>query len=252
MKEFKADKLTVKSYPTRKEMAEGAAADAVKALKEALASKDQINIIFAAAPSQSDFLEAVGNAEGIDWGRVNAYHMDEYVGLPADSEQSFVHYLKTNIWSKISLGSIHCLNSAVEDGDAESRRYSELLSKVAIDFVFMGIGENGHIAFNDPSVADFKDSKAVKVVELETSCRMQQVHDGCFPTLESVPQYAMTLTVPTLFSGKQLFCVVPTKLKAQAVSNALNGEISEVCPASILRNHPNAYLYLDADSASLL
>lgn len=252
MKEFMAGKLMVKACDSRPQMAQLAADDAAEALRTALAKKEEINIIFAAAPSQSDFLDALSKAQGIDWGRVNAYHMDEYVGLPTESDQSFVAYLKANFWDKVPLHTVYALNTAAKDAEAECSRYSALLEKAEIDFVFMGIGENGHIAFNDPSVADFKDSKRVKVVKLETVCRQQQVHDGCFAELDLVPEYAMTLTVPQLIQGKRLFCVVPAKTKAQAVYHTIYGEVSEKCPASILKTHDNACLYLEPDSASLL
>lgn len=251
-REFQVDQLRVRAYDSRALMARGAAEEAARALRQALAEKDELNVIFAAAPSQSEFLEALSKQPGIDWTRVNAYHMDEYVGLPENTRQSFVHYLETNFWSKVPLHTVNRLNTAAKDAQAECERYAGLLAKAEIDVVFMGIGENGHIAFNDPGTADFSDPKKVKVVRLETVCRNQQVHDGCFASLEQVPEYAMTLTVPVLFSGRRLFCIVPAKTKARAIYDTLRGEISEKCPASILRRHPDACLYLDPDSASLL
>jgi len=248
---FVVDKLTVKAYDSRNEMGACAAAEAAAALKKALAEKDVIKAIFAAAPSQNEFLASLIADKDIDWTRIEAYHMDEYINLASDAPQGFGNFLRDRIFGKVPFKSVSYLNGNAECLDCECKRYSELIEG-GVDFVFMGIGENGHIAFNDPPVADFNDSKLVKVVELDQKCRQQQVNDGCFASIDLVPTHALTLTVPALFSGKQLFCIVPAPTKADAVKATLQGPINETCPASILRRHDNAVLYIDNDSSAKL
>ena len=250
-KQFKVDNLDVKVYDTRLAMGKGAAEDAVAYLKDLLAKKDEIYMIFAAAPSQNEFLAAVAEAEGIDWGRVHALHMDEYVGLPADAPQGFGNFLRRAIFDKVPFASVDYIGTS-SDAEESIGRYDAILAAHHVDVVFMGIGENGHIAFNDPHVADFDDPKRIKKVDLDLTCRTQQVHDGCFAALEEVPEYALTLTCPTLFSADRLFCVVPAATKAAAVKATVEGPVSAKCPATILRRHAAATLYVDADSASLL
>ena len=249
---FKKDLLTVNVYKTRTEMGVSAANDIKAKILELLEKKETINMIFAAAPSQNEVLEALANDKTIPWNRVNAYHMDEYIGLSADAPQGFGNFLKEHIFGIADFKSVNYIDVTATDADAECERYSKLLRENPTDIVVMGIGENGHIAFNDPPVADFRDVKKVKSVVLDEICRNQQVHDGCFATLDEVPKMAITLTVPTLFAGNYLFCIVPAKTKALAVRDTINGVISEKCPASVLRMHTNAILYLDSDSASLL
>lgn len=251
-KEFMADKLTVKIYDTRKAMGLEAAKEAAAYIKSILSQKDEINMIFAAAPSQNEFLAALIADKEIAWDRVNAFHMDEYIGLDKDAPQGFGNFLRDRIFGLVNFKSVHYLQGNAADPEQECRRYSELLRSRKIDVVCMGIGENGHIAFNDPHVAKFDDPSLVKVVELDQKCRMQQVNDGCFETIGQVPTHALTLTIPALMSGGRLFCVVPARTKAQAVKNTIQGKVEEACPASILRTHDCATLYLDQDSSSLL
>ena len=246
------DCLTTKIYPTVVAMGEGAAKEAADRICALLAEKEEINMIFAAAPSQNAFLESLIADEHIDWKRINAFHMDEYIGLPADAPQGFGNFLKAHIFGLAPFKSVNYIDISATDAEAECARYSALLAQYPTDIVVMGIGENGHIAFNDPPVADFADTKAVKPVLLDEICRNQQVNDGCFATIDDVPKYAITLTVPTLFAGDHLFCIVPAKTKANAVKATICGEIGEACPATILRRHENAVLYLDGDSSSLL
>lgn len=249
-REFMKERLAVRVYGTRAGMGAAAARDVEAAIAEVIAAKGRCNVIFAAAPSQNEVLAALA-ASKIDWPRVHAFHMDEYVGLPADAPQGFANFLRAALFDKVPFGSVNCLDAGANP-ESEAARYAALLRANPADIVVMGIGENGHIAFNDPHVADFSDPAVVKVVELDETCRMQQVHDGCFPALGAVPKSALTLTVPTLFAAKRAFCVVPAATKAKAVRNALAGPVSEVCPASILRRHPRAVLYLDPDSAALI
>ncbi len=253
MKEFMKDSLAVKIMPNRDEMGKVAAADIHDTIAQLLEVKQRINMIFAAAPSQNDVLAHLTAYTDIDWSRIHAFHMDEYIGLPVElADKSFGTYLHAHVFGKVPFGSVNLINATAVDSAAECARYAQLLCENPTDIVVMGIGENGHIAFNDPWVADFEDPQPVKVVPLDQVCRMQQVNDGCFASLEQVPEYAITLTCPTLFSGSHLFCIVPAKTKAAAVKRTLEGEINHDCPATILRCHGSAKLYLDADSSAVL
>ena len=252
MKSFKKDLLTVNIYDSRDEMGRAAAADIKEKIITLLGEKKEINMIFAAAPSQNEVLYALATDKEIPWNRVNAFHMDEYIGLSADAPQGFGNFLRDHIFGLADFKSVNYIDISAKDADAECERYARLLADNPTDIVVMGIGENGHIAFNDPPVADFNDSKAVKPVQLDEICRNQQVNDGCFAKIEDVPKTAITLTVPTLFKGDYLFCIVPAKTKARAVRATVCDEINEKCPATILRRHERAILYLDGDSSALL
>jgi glucosamine-6-phosphate deaminase len=249
MKSFYAGKLAVKLYATREEMGLCAAREAADRMKRLLSGKKEINVIFAAAPSQNEFLAALSADEEIEWGRIHAFHMDEYIGLSKEASQGFGNFLRERIFSKVPFKSVHYLNGNA-DPARECDRYAALLKEYPPDIVCMGIGENGHIAFNDPHIARFFDEERVKVVELDTRCRQQQVNDGCFLSLEEVPTQALTLTIPALLSAREIFCVVPGKTKQEAVFHTVTGNISEKCPASILKIHDHAVLYLDQDSWS--
>lgn len=250
IKAFDADSLHVKVYKTRDEMGQAAAKEAIAHLRALLARQASVSIVFAAAPSQSEFLAALCKAEGIDWGRVSAFHMDEYIALPASAPQGFGNFLRRAIFGCVPFARVEYLNGNAMDIAAECRRYTALLEAAPPDIVFMGIGENGHIAFNDPPVANFSDPVWVKPVLLDAMCRQQQVNDGCFASLEEVPVAALTLTVSALMQGKALFCMVPAKTKRAAVQAAVQGPIDTACPASILRTHPSARLYVDGDSGA--
>lgn len=255
MKTFTKDKLTVRVFDSRSDMGAAAAEACVKEMQKLLAEKESIRMIFAAAPSQNEFLAALveaGKDGRVDYSRVHAFHMDEYVGLAADAPQGFGNFLRDRLFGLLPFASVTYLNGNAADPAEECARYTTLLKEAPIDIVCMGIGENGHIAFNDPHVADFNDPAAVKVVELDHTCRQQQVNDGCFAKLDDVPTHALTLTIPTLVAPKTVFCMVPAPTKAKAVQAAVEGPISETCPASILRRHDNASLWLDPDSAALL
>ena len=252
MKTFKQDKLTVEIYENRTKMGEAAARDIKAKIAELLKEKAEINMIFAAAPSQNDVLLSLVEDKEIEWNRVNAYHMDEYIGLDKDAPQGFGKFLKAHIFGLVPFKSVNYIDITTENPEAEALRYGKLLEENPTDIVIMGIGENGHIAFNDPPVADFKDEKWVKPVKLDEICRQQQVNDGCFKTIDDVPTHAMTLTVPTLVRAPYLFCIVPAPTKANAVYETLNGTVDEHCPASVLRTHDNAKLYLDDKSSALL
>ena len=250
IKTIKREKLDTFVYDTRAEMGAAAAKEAANAINAVLEEKEFANVIFAAAPSQNETLASLLK-ENVDFTRVNAFHMDEYAGLSIENEQSFARYLNDHIFSKAPFASVNYI-PAKGDPDKSCEEYAKLLNEYKPDVVCMGIGENGHIAFNDPPVADFNDPKLIKKVELDEVCRMQQVHDGCFPTFDDVPKYALTLTVPALMSAKYLICTVPAPTKANAVKAMLDGEYGEACPATALRKHQGAKMFLDKDSADLV
>ena len=252
LNEFNCKNLYVRIYKTREAMGKAAASEAAACLREALERKDEVNLVFAAAPSQNDFISALAKAADINWGKVNAFHMDEYIGLSSDHPAGFGNFLSKRIFSKLPFKQVYYIDSQTQDPESEARRYAKLLEQKPADIVFMGVGENGHIAFNDPPVADFNDPKQVKVVTLDHQCRLQQVHDGCFATLDDVPIQAITLTIPELMKAKQIFCMVPAKTKAEAIMHLLTEDPNTGCPATILTTHANARLYLDQDAASLL
>lgn len=247
----KENKLDVRIYSTRKEMGVAAAEKFAKEVNMLLNNKPEINVVFAAAPSQNEFLQALRD-ENLDWQRINAFHMDEYIGLAANAPQGFGNFLKERLFDQFNFKSVNYLNGNAEDIEHECARYTSLLAKYPVDIVCMGIGENGHLAFNDPPVADFEDPKMVKVVVLDEVCRQQQVNDGCFTSLSEVPQQALTLTIPALLSASYLNCVVPGPTKANAVAHTLNSEINTKNPATVLRRHPKAVLFLDQDSSTLI
>ncbi len=248
-KTWTVDELKVKVCASRAEMGEAAGRDIAACMRRILGEKERIRMIFAAAPSQNETLAAL-LAEDFPWERVDAFHMDEYVGLAPDAPQRFGNYLREHLFDRAPFGSVHYLEGGAKDPDAECARYTALLKAGPVDIVVLGIGENGHIAFNDPGVADFADPETVKKVKLDEVCRQQQVNDGCFASLDDVPRFALTLTVPTLFAGGHLFCSVPAATKRAAVRATLCGEIGPEVPATVMRRHPDAALYCDPDSAA--
>lgn len=242
-----AGPLIVRTFPDRERTGATAAHDIAAALRVALQKQDQARMIFASAPSQAEMLSTLAAAPGIDWRRVIAFHMDEYIGLPAEAPQRFGNWLKSHLFDHIDIGEVHLLDPG-GDAEAEAKAYAGLLDRGAIDFVCLGIGVNGHIAFNDPPVADFDDPLSVRIVTLDEVSRKQQVDDKCFEQLFDVPHRAITLTIPALMRARRLFCVVPGPRKRDAVRAALTGPISTGCPASILRTHPDCTIYLDPES----
>lgn len=252
LQELTVERLRVKVFGDRMAMGRAAGlevADRIRALQK---EQQHVTMMFAAAPSQNEFLETLASQPGIDWQRIIALHLDEYVGLPEDAPQSFRTYLRGHLFSLVNPGRVHLLKGEAADPAEECRRYAELIVGNPVDIACIGIGENGHLAFNDPPVADFLDPEAVKVVELDQVCRNQQVNDGCFPALGKVPTHAFTVTIPTIMSARYIHCIVPGPTKSEAVRRTLKGEVSTACPATILRRHLRAVLYLDRDSASQL
>ena len=252
MKQFYKDELNVRIYDTRAEMGLAAGKDFAAAVRELLKEKDHIRVIFAAAPSQNDFLSAITGDPSIDFSRIDAFHMDEYVGLDKHAPQAFGQFLRDRLFDLVPFRSVTFLDGEDPDTEKTCAEYAALLNEEPVDIVCMGIGENGHIAFNDPAFAFFNDPEDVKIVELDDTCRMQQVHDGCFASFDEVPKYALTLTVPRLMRAQYHFCIVPAPTKAQAANRMLTGEVAEECPCTILRTQPGSVLYLDADSSALL
>ncbi|GAA4298694.1 glucosamine-6-phosphate deaminase [Anaerocolumna aminovalerica] len=244
----KIDQLQLRVFSTREQMGKTAAYDVANAMKDLLQKKDKIRMVFAAAPSQSEFLKTLTEIKDIPWEKVEAFHMDEYIGLDLDAPQRFSGFLRKYLFDIIKPGKVQLIMPDKADPDKECERYAALLDEQGIDIVCLGIGENGHIAFNDPPVADFNDPKKVKIVELDHMCRQQQVNDGCFNSIDEVPTHAVTLTIPALLSAGYLFSMVPGVNKKEAVYNSLRGPVTTGCPASILRNHSNCILYVDRDS----
>lgn len=247
----KAGHLQVEIFENREALGHKAGDDAALALNQVIREKGRCNVIFAAAPSQNEFLEQLCHSD-VDWSKVHAFHMDEYIGLPSDAPQGFGNFLRRAIFSKVPFASVEYLNGGAEDIDEEIERYSKQLQENPVDIVFMGIGENAHIAFNDPAFSHFDDVHLVQRVKLDETCRTQQVHDGCFQNLMEVPHEALTLTVPALVGAERIFCMVPAATKAAAVEKVVLGEIRETVPASILRMHQNAVMYVDSDSGRKL
>ena len=253
--EFVVDALRVAVYEDRASLGRAAAAAVARAIADRQAAAGLARVVFAAAPSQDEFLAALIAFDGIDWSRVVGLHMDEYLGLDADHPASFRRYLHEHLFRLAGLPADRLLLIPGEQADRPLRTclaYEDALLLHPPDVVCAGIGENGHLAFNDPPVADFLDPVLVKVVRLDDACRVQQIHDGCFVGIEDVPTHAYTLTVPALLSAPMVSVVVPGPRKADAVLATLQGPIDESCPASALRNHPGATLYLDRDSARLV
>lgn len=250
-KQFKVDCLEVMVFESREQMGEKAAQLVCEKIHYLHTLQDEVNIIFAAAPSQNEFLKSLKEKQ-LNWNRVNAFHMDEYMGLDQTAPQLFGNYLKKAIFDQLPFNSIHYINGNASDIKTEINRYEKLLTLYPADIVCLGIGENGHLAFNDPPLADFTDRQLVKTVALDDSCRIQQVNDGCFKKTEEVPAHAITLTIPALMSGKYIYSVVPGRRKAIAVYNTLHMDIIEKYPSAILRKHNNAILFLDSESSFLL
>jgi glucosamine-6-phosphate deaminase len=246
------DNLQLHIYPSRDEMGKAAAEHVALIIRGLHAQQGLVNMIFAAAPSQNEFLAHLSSMKGIDWSRVIGFHMDEYLGLPAYADQLFGKYLKDHLFSKVCMKEVYTLDAVAKDPVKECARYAELLKSHPIDIVCLGIGENGHIAFNDPPAANFEDPLLVKVVELDEPCRQQQVNDGSFASFADVPTHAISLTVPQLMSARYLSIVVPSERKATAVQHALLGPVTTKVPASILRRHAQARMFVDSAAAARL
>ncbi len=233
-------------------MGQAAATQAAQIIRQAISERGRARIVVATGNSQIEFIRALTARSEVDWSKVHVFHLDEYVNLPATHPSSFRHWIQTRLVDQVHPGRVEFLAGDAPDLDAELKRYAAVLHEAANDLGFVGFGENGHIAFNDPPVADFRDPWAVKRVLLDEACRRQQAGEGHFDGIDSVPREAATVTCSELLRIKTWICCVPEGRKAEAVRNALEGPITTACPASIVREHPDATVYLDAESASLL
>lgn len=249
---FMVEKLPVEVYATNLAMGQAAGQRAVEILQAAVAARGHANLVLATGNSQLTFLQALDQLPGVDWGKIQVFHMDEYAGMKPDHPASFRRFLREKIIDRVHPADFHGIAGDAADLQAECSRYAALLQDHPADLCCLGIGENGHLAFNDPPYADFSDPAWVKIVRLDEKSRRQQVGEGHFPALEDVPTHALTMTIPALLAAKAMLCIVPEARKAQAVRSALNEPLTETCPASLLRKAGHCRLYLDAESAGLL
>ncbi|MGP8248133.1 MAG: glucosamine-6-phosphate deaminase [Bryobacteraceae bacterium] len=249
---FQVDQLAVEVHESRQALGAAAARAASEALREALARCEGTSVVLASAASQNEFLAALRADRTIDWSRIEVFHLDEYVGLPASHPASFRRYLRARLVDHVPVRRFHELRGDSGDPEAECARYQELLRQANPGLAALGIGENGHLAFIDPNECDFSDPKDVRSVGLDRVCRMQQVHDGAFPALDGVPRRALSLTIPVFLRIPRVVLSVPGATKRAAVMRALEGPVAASCPASVLRRHPGATLFLDRESAALV
>lgn len=242
--------MTIKVFSSKAEMAAAAADEAASLIREAIAQRGQARIIAATGASQFDFLDALTKIAGIDWASVEMFHLDEYVGISDQEPASFCKYLRERLIDEVGVKKYHLLDGT-EDPSTVIARVSAEIRKAPIDVAFVGVGENGHLAFNDPP-ADFDTDEAYIVVNLDEACRKQQLGEGWFPTLADVPRQAISMTIRQMMKAEHILCVAPDARKANAVKACFDGEVTPMAPASILQRHPNAAIYLDKDSAALL
>jgi glucosamine-6-phosphate deaminase len=244
--------LAIEAYPTTEAMGQAAAASAAQRLRELAASSDTVGVIFATGASQIPTLDALTSIPGLPWGKVVGFHMDEYLGISDQHRASFRRYLREHLTSKVKMRHFYSIDGSAAAAADTCRKYMELLRQYQPQLCLLGIGENGHLAFNDPAEADFNDPLDIKIVSLDEQCRQQQVNEGWFANVPEVPTRAITLTIPALLRVPRLIASVPGERKAQIVGRTLTEEISTRCPATILRNSSNATLYLDPASAAEL
>jgi glucosamine-6-phosphate deaminase len=247
---FTVEALSVRVHDSVAELAVDAAAEAAATIDAAVTANGVANVMFATGNSQLGFLDVLTVRDDIDWARVVGFHMDEYRGISAEHPASFRRYLRERIVDRVHPGAFHFIAGDAPDPQGECRRYAALLRKHPLDLCCLGIGENGHLAFNDPPVADFEDPLDVKVVALDEACRRQQVGEGHFATVDDVPAEAITVTIPALLRAGRVLANVPEARKRDPVRVALTGPVSTACPASILRTHSNVTLHLDRRSAA--
>ncbi len=251
-KSYHVDRLPVRIFTALADLAVAAADDAAAVLRDAIAARGRARAIIATGNSQDQFLDQLVQRPGIEWSKVELFHMDEYLGMPITHPASFRRYLQRRVFDRVQPKRAHYLEGDALEPLKAMRDYAAALASAPVDLCCLGIGENGHLAFNDPAVADFEDSETIKLVKLDEKCRGQQVGEGHFPNLDAVPAYAITLTIPALCRVGRMIAVVPEKRKAGAVKASLEGPIAPACPGSYLRKQAHAVLYLDADSSSLL
>jgi len=243
--------MKIEVFKTRKGCSVAAADRGAGILKQIIAADGRASFIVATGASQFDFLKAMTEQEGIDWRLTTMYHLDEYIGMNADHPASFRRYLKERLVDVVLPGTVHFIQGEADDPAAECRRINNVIARDKIDVAFVGIGENGHLAFNDPP-ADFDTELPYIIVELDDACRQQQFGEGWFASLDEVPDTAISMSIQQIMKSKTIICTVPDKRKARAVRQCFEGQVSPLHPASILREHPRAFIYLDDDAASLL
>ncbi|MEK6646580.1 MAG: glucosamine-6-phosphate deaminase [Candidatus Firestonebacteria bacterium] len=243
--------MKIKIFNTKKELGKAAADKACEILQKAIKVKNKAVFIAATGMSQFDFLNALTKKASIDWSKTTMFHLDEYIGVSETHPASFRKYLKERLINKVHPKKVYLINGNTFRPEVECKKLNKIISKYKVDVAFVGIGENGHLAFNDPP-ADFKTKKPYIIAKLDVQCQKQQLGEGWFKTLEDVPKKAISMSVKQIMKSKNIICVVPDKRKAEAVKNCLKGKVSPKFPASILRKHKNIYLYLDKNSAMLL
>jgi glucosamine-6-phosphate deaminase len=243
--------MKIQIFDDKQKLGKAAARLASQTLQEAIAEKGQVFVIAATGASQFEFLDQLTVDPDIDWSKITFFHLDEYVGLSGDHPASFRHYLRERIDQKVHPGEFHYIDGNAEKLEAEINRLGELISKVQIDVAFVGVGENGHLAFNDPP-ADFETEEPFLLVQLDEACRRQQLGEGWFETFEDVPTHAISMSIREIMRAEKIICIVPDERKAMAIRNLLEGEVTPEVPCSILKTHPDTDLLLDKNSASLL
>ena len=243
--------MNIFKAPTKQETSEAAAHVASRKLREAIDANGQASFIVATGASQFDFLAALTADAAIDWNNTTMFHLDEYIGIPETHPASFRKYLRERLVDIVHPGTVHFLDGEADEPQAECDRLNQIIAQHQIDVAFVGIGENGHLAFNDPP-ADFETEDPYILVELDEACRLQQVGEGWFSGLDAVPSQAISMSIRQIMKAQTIICTVPDERKAEAVRNCLHGEITPMHPASILQTHPDCTVFLDAGSASLL
>ena len=251
-KYYQVGSMKVEVHPTSQAAGAAAARAAAKALIELAKAHDSIGVVFATGASQIETLKELTDIANLPWNKILGFHMDEYVGIAEDHPASFRRYLRERLTEKVKMKVFLEIDGSAPDPERTAREYAAEIRSAVPQLCLLGIGENGHLAFNDPPIADFKDPVDVKIVELDAACRQQQTAEGWFTSVEQVPQYAITLTIPALLRVPRLIVSVPGKRKAQIVRRAFTESISTACPATILRTHPDATVYLDLESADEL
>ncbi|HTU50671.1 MAG TPA: glucosamine-6-phosphate deaminase [Acidobacteriaceae bacterium] len=250
VQQYLVEKLKIEIHPTRDAAAVAAAESAASSLMQLAKANPEFAMIFATGASQLGTLQALTQTPGLPWGQIRGFHLDEYIGLSPNHPASFRRYLRDNLTRKVKMKEFFEIDGTASDPEQACKDYAALLRAANPQLCLLGIGENGHLAFNDPDVADFNDPLDVKVVQLDTMCRLQQTAEGWFNSLEEVPARAMTITIPALFRVPKLIASVPGPRKAAIIRRTLEDSISTACPATLLRTHPNATLYLDRDSSA--
>jgi len=243
--------MNIQIFRSKQELGQAAAADAARIIRQAITERGRAYLIAATGASQFEFLDALAREPDIDWAKTTFFHLDEYVGLPESHPASFRKYLKERIVDRVHPGVFNFVDGEAADPASECRRVGDLISSCTIDAAFVGIGENGHLAFNDPP-ADFDTEDPYIVVQLDEACRRQQLGEGWFSSLEEVPRKAISMSIRQILKSASILCIVPDKRKAKAVKDSLEDEVGPNHPASVLQQHPRTIIYLDTDSASLL